>query len=49
MLDAQWSQAIARDPFVGIRVRGAKPGDKVTLAWVDNKGTRESVETVVAA
>lgn len=49
VLDAQWSQAIARDPFVGIRVRGAKPGDKVALAWVDNRGVRESVETVVTA
>ena len=49
VLDAQLSQAIARDPFVGIRVRGAKPGDKVALAWVDNRGTRDNVETVVAA
>jgi len=48
VLDAQWSQAVARDPFVGIRVRGAKAGDKVTLAWVDNLGVRDSVETVVS-
>jgi sulfur-oxidizing protein SoxZ len=49
VLDAQWSQAIARDPFVGIRVRGAKPGDTVALEWVDNRGARERVETVVTA
>ena len=49
VLDAQFSQAIARDPFVGIRVRGAKPGDKVQLAWVDNRGARESAETIVSA
>ena len=49
VLDAQWSQAIARDPFVGIRVRGAKAGDKVALAWVDNRGVRDSVEAVVGA
>lgn len=32
VLDAQCSQAITRDPFFGIRVRGAKTGGKVTLA-----------------
>jgi len=49
VLDAQLSQAVARDPFVGVRVRGAKPGDKVTLTWVDNRGGRDSAEAVVAA
>ena len=49
VLDAQWSQAVARDPFVGVRVRGAKPGDRVAIAWVDNRGTRDSVETILTA
>lgn len=49
VLDAQWSQAVARDPFIGIRVRGAQAGDRIALAWVDNRGVRESAETVVAA
>ena len=28
VLDAQWSQAVARNPFLGFRVKGAKAGDK---------------------
>ena len=49
MLDAQWSQAVARDPFLGLRVKGAKAGDKITVTWTDNKGDKRSDEATVAA
>ena len=49
VLDAQWSQAVARNPFLGFRVKGAKPGDKITINWVDTKGEKSSIETTVAA
>ena len=49
VLDAQWSQAIARNPFLGFRVKGARPGDKITVSWVDNKGDKSSIDTIVAA
>ena len=39
MFDAQWSQAISRDPFLGLRVKGAKAGDKISVTWTDNKGS----------
>jgi sulfur-oxidizing protein SoxZ len=49
VLEAQWSQAIARNPFLGFRVKGAKPGDKITISWVDTAGERSSIDTTVAA
>jgi sulfur-oxidizing protein SoxZ len=49
VLDAQWSQAVARNPFLGFRVKGAKAGDKITVSWTDNTGDKGSVETTVAA
>ena len=49
VLDAQWGQAVARNPFLGFRVKGAKPGDKITVSWLDNTGDKGSVETTVAA
>jgi len=49
VLDAQWSQAIARNPFLGFRVQGAKPGDKITISWIDNAGDKSSIDTTVAA
>ncbi|MGH8751926.1 MAG: thiosulfate oxidation carrier complex protein SoxZ [Burkholderiales bacterium] len=49
VLDAQWSQAIARNPFLGFKIKGARAGDKVTVSWSDNKGDSSSVETTVSA
>ena len=49
VLDAQWSQAISRDPFLGLRVKGAKAGDKITVTWTDNKGEKRTDEATVAA
>ena len=49
VLDAQWSQAVSRDPFLGIKVKGAKVGDKISVTWVDNRGDKRTDETTVAA
>jgi len=49
VLDAQWSQAVSRNPFLGVRVKGAKAGDKITVTWTDNKGDKRTDETTVAA
>ena len=49
VLDAQWSQAVSRDPFLGLRVKGAKAGDKITVMWTDNKGEKRTDEATVAA
>ena len=44
-----WSQAVSRNPFLGVRVKGAKAGDKIGVTWTDNKGDTRSDETTVAA
>jgi len=49
VLDAQWSQAIARNPFLGFRIKGARAGDKITISWTDNKGDKGGIDTTVAA
>ena len=49
VLDAQWSQAVSRDPFLGLRVTGAKVGDKITVTWTDNTGDKRTDEVAVAA
>lgn len=49
VLDAQWSQAISRNPFLGLRVKGAKAGDKISVTWTDNKGDKRTDEATVAA
>jgi sulfur-oxidizing protein SoxZ len=49
VLDAQWSQAVSRDPFLGLRVKGAKVGDKISVTWTDTKGDKRTDEATVAA
>jgi len=49
VLDAQWSQAISRNPFLGLRVKGARAGDKISVTWTDNKGDTRTDEAAVAA
>ena len=49
VLDAEWSQAISRNPFLGLRIKGAKVGDKLSVTWVDNKGDKRTDDATVAA
>ena len=48
VLSAQWGTAIAKNPFTQFTIKGAKSGDKISIAWVDNRGERRSDEAVVA-
>ena len=49
VLDGQWSQAISRNPFLGLRVKSAKAGDRISVTWTDNKGDTRTDEVAVAA
>ena len=49
VMEAQWSQAISRNPFLGFKIRGAKAGDRIAVRWSDNKGQQGSIETTVTA
>jgi sulfur-oxidizing protein SoxZ len=48
VVDGQVSQAVSRNPVFSFRLRGAKPGDKVEIAWLDNKGETNAAEAAVA-
>jgi sulfur-oxidizing protein SoxZ len=48
VLDAQWGVGISQNPFIGFRIKGAKPGDKIGVNAVDNLGTKFEGEVVVA-
>ena len=45
VLDGQWSGGVSKDPFITLRVKGMKAGDRVNLSVKDNKGDTGSVET----
>ncbi|OYU77054.1 MAG: thiosulfate oxidation carrier complex protein SoxZ [Burkholderiales bacterium PBB5] len=47
VLTAQWGPSVAKNPFLQFNLKGAKPGDKVAVTWVDNRGERRSDEATV--
>ncbi len=47
VLETEWGQAMARNPYLQLRVHGAKPDDEVTIEWVDNKGESGRASTKV--
>ena len=49
VLSAQWGTSIAKNPFLHFRFKGGKPGDKIAITWVDNKGEKRSDEATIAA
>jgi sulfur-oxidizing protein SoxZ len=49
VFNADWSQAVSRNPFLGLRVKGAKTGDNISVTWVDNKGDKRTDTVSVSA
>ena len=47
VMTAQWGTSISKNPFLQFNIKGAKAGDKVTIAWVDNHGDKRSDEATV--
>ena len=47
VLNAEWGPAVAKNPFLQFTIRGAKAGDKVAIAWKDNRGNTRTDEAVV--
>ncbi len=48
ILSALWGSDIAKDPFLGFTFKGGAKGETIRLSWVDNRGERGSIETVIA-
>ena len=46
LVQADTSQALSTNPNLGFKVNGAKVGDKLVVAWIDNRGDKSS-ETLV--
>ncbi|MBX9963225.1 MAG: thiosulfate oxidation carrier complex protein SoxZ [Burkholderiales bacterium] len=47
VLDAQWSRAVSKNPFLQFRVRGARSGDRIGIAWEDNIGENNALEMTI--
>jgi sulfur-oxidizing protein SoxZ len=47
VLEARISIAVSRDPLLSFRFKDAKAGDRMTVAWTDNRGDRRSDQTLI--
>lgn len=48
VMQAQWGTSVSRNPSLQFTLRAAQPGDRVGVAWVDNRGLRGAGEALVA-
>jgi sulfur-oxidizing protein SoxZ len=45
--DCQLSAAVSRDPYLAVRFRGGKPGDRIKVSWLDNLGQGDTQDAVI--
>jgi len=48
VMQAQWGQAVARNPYLAFKVKGGKSGDRVTVSWTDSSGDARTDEATVS-
>ncbi len=46
---ADMGVGVSKDPLLGVKVKGAKPGDKVRVTWSDNNGESGEADTTISA
>jgi sulfur-oxidizing protein SoxZ len=39
-----WSGGVSKNPYLSVKVGGASAGDTFAIAWVDNKGEKDTKE-----
>lgn len=47
VLSAQWGPAISRNPYMSFKFKGAANGEKIKIAWTDNKGDSRTDESTI--
>ena len=47
VLEVQWSRSVSRNPFLHFRLRNARKGDTVSVAWQDNFGETGAGEDTI--
>ena len=46
-LTGHWSGGVSKNPYLSVKIAGAKTGDTVMISWVDNKGGSDSGEAKI--
>ncbi len=44
LLDGKLSTAIAKNPYISLRLHEAQPGDRIKVRWTDNRGDHSETD-----
>ncbi len=47
VLHVHFGMSVSRDPYFSFRFRGGKPGDLLSISWVDTEKVTRTDETVI--
>ncbi|MGE4243030.1 thiosulfate oxidation carrier complex protein SoxZ [Ramlibacter sp.] len=47
VLTAEWGPSVAKNPFLQFNLKSAKTGDRISVAWKDNRGNTRTDEAAV--
>jgi sulfur-oxidizing protein SoxZ len=47
VLTGNWGPSVSKNPFLSFELMGGKPGDTISIEWVDNKGEKGSGEAKI--
>lgn len=47
VMSANWGGGISKNPYLSFKFDGAAKGDSITIAWVDNKGDKDSADAAI--
>lgn len=47
VMSADWGPAVSRNPYLALRFKGGKQGDRITVTWNDSSGESRTDETTV--
>jgi sulfur-oxidizing protein SoxZ len=47
LLDGKLSTAIAKNPYISLRLSGAQPGDRIEVHWIDNQGDQGQTDYIL--
>ncbi len=49
VLAATLGRGVSADPLLHFRLKGAAPGERISVAWIDSRGERRNDETAILA
>lgn len=47
IFSCDWSRAVSKNPYLSFMFKGAKPGDKLELTWLDTEDKTDTFETLI--